>query len=113
MGIDFKSFEGHERGPVVHHRDDLPNMVGGHYSVNGVTVSVGRDDNDHLHVLGFDGRALKFTLAPGAPLSALVEKIRDGDVAGAVKRLAERASRYAQKRRYFDGPITYPPSGIA
>ena len=60
---------------------------------------VGRD-GEHLHVIAFDGRGLDDrNLAPGAPLSALVEKIRpEEDVRVAVERLANRASRYAVKR---------------
>jgi hypothetical protein len=111
MGLDFKSFEGHERGPVVHHKDGLPLMVGGERRVDGVVVHIGRD-GDYLHVQAFDGRHLGLSLQPGAPLSALVEKIRNDDADAAADRLAQRAVRYAQKKRYWDGPIKYPESGI-
>jgi hypothetical protein len=48
------------------------------------------------------------TLAPGAPISALVEKIKEGEeLAEAVHRLANRASRYAVRENSFSRKIVY------
>jgi hypothetical protein len=108
----FKGWSNSPRVPAVHHRDDLQLMPGGERKVNGVWVHVGRD-GDYLHVISFNGQGLHITLAPGAPVSALVEKIRNGDVNAALDRLAQRASRYAIKPRpWLTGKIKYPPTGL-
>jgi phage terminase large subunit len=71
-------------------------------------------DGDYLHVQSFDDLNLEKSLAPGAPITALIERIRDGEqVRDAAERLANRASRYAIKPRpWLTGKINYPPTGI-
>jgi hypothetical protein len=71
-------------------------------------------DGDCLHVQSFDDLNLEKSLAPGAPITALVERIRDGEeVRDAAERLAKRASRYAIKpRAWMTGKIKYPPTGL-
>jgi hypothetical protein len=80
---------------------------------NDVRVGYGRDD-DYLHVQSFNDLNLEKSLAPGAPITALVERIRDGEeVRDAAERLANRASRYAIKPRpWLTGKINYPPTGL-
>jgi hypothetical protein len=102
----FDSWKNAPRTPAVHHNAGLP-LLGELRANNGVLVSYGRD-GEYLHVLWFNGRPLDRTLAPGAPTSALVEKIKEGEeLADAVHRLANRASRYAVRENSFSRKITY------
>jgi hypothetical protein len=106
----FSGWDDSPRGPAVHHREGLP--LAGEVKVDGVWVHYGRD-GDYLHVQSLHGRHLGQSLAPGAPISALVEKIREGEsVQEAGLRLAKRASRYAVRRPDYLKPLKLPPSGI-
>lgn len=86
----FGSWKNAPRALAVHHTADLP--LAGELRINGVRVGYGRD-GDCLHVVSFNDRPLDRTLAPGAPTSSLVEKIKEGEELAAVQRLANRASR--------------------
>jgi hypothetical protein len=107
----FKGWDDAPRGPAVHHKEDL--TLASETRANGVVVWYGRD-GDYLHIIAFNGTGLGTTLAPGAPVSALVEKIRDGETMhDAAERLAKRASRYAVKRNpNIYRPLNIPSRGI-
>ena len=107
----FKGWDDSPRAPAVHHKVGLP--LAGEIMANNVRVGYGRH-GDYLHVQSFDDLNLEKSLAPGAPITALVERIRDGEEArDAAERLAKRASRYAIKPRpWLTGKIKYPPTGL-
>jgi glycerophosphoryl diester phosphodiesterase len=107
----FKGWDDSPRAPAVHHQVGLP--LAGEIMANNVRVGYARD-GDYLHVQSFDDLNLEKSLAPGAPITALVERIREGEeVRDAAERLAKRASRYAIKPRpWLTGKINYPPTGI-
>jgi glycerophosphoryl diester phosphodiesterase len=96
----FKGWDDSPRAPAVHHKVGLP--LAGEILANNVRVGYARD-GDYLHVQSFDDLNLEKSLAPGAPITALVERIRDDEeVRDTAERLAKRASRYAIKPRTLD-----------
>jgi hypothetical protein len=105
----FKGWDDSPRAPAVHHKTGLP--LAGEMMANDVRVGYARDD-DYLHVQSFNDLNLEKSLAPGAPTTALVERIRDGEEVRDAALCQSCKPLCHQTQALANREINYPPTGL-